>query len=81
MIGLTFPWLRDSGVAGNLPANRVGVPMRISVGLVLLAILAGGCQPMPSMSTDYGAGYAPCGFQAVDNGMCPRVGYKRPIER
>ena len=32
---------------------------------------------MPPMSTAYGAGPAPCGFRAVDNGMCPYVGYRQ----
>ncbi len=49
------------------------------LALPFLALTMAGCQPMPPMSTDYGAGYAPCAYQAVDNGMCPYVGYKRPL--
>lgn len=44
----------------------------------LMALVVAGCQPMPPMSTEYGAGYAPCVYRAVDNGMCPYVGYRRP---
>jgi len=53
--------------------------LRRFVAPAFLALLAAGCQPMPPMSTDYGAGYAPCAYQAVDNGMCPHVGYRRPL--
>ena len=46
--------------------------------IVLLALAAGGCQALPPTSTDYAAGNRgqPCGFRAVDNGMCPYVGYR-----
>jgi hypothetical protein len=51
--------------------------LRNAVAVAFLAFLVGGCQPMPPMSTAYGAGPAPCGFRAVDNGMCPYVGYRQ----
>ncbi|MCX7302897.1 MAG: hypothetical protein NTV73_00970 [Hyphomicrobiales bacterium] len=52
---------------------------RYIAALAIVGLLATGCQPMPPMSTNYGAGAAPCAFQAVDNGMCPYVGYRRPV--
>jgi hypothetical protein len=53
---------------------------RNAVAVALLAFLVGGCLPMPPMSTAYGAGPTPCGYHAVDNGMCPYVGYRqRPL--
>ncbi len=53
-------------------------PMRLlALSLVFIPLLAG-CVPMPPMSTDYGDGYAPCVPRAVDAGMCPREGWKRP---
>ena len=61
--------------------RKAEFPMRRNAVALALALLVGGCQPMPPMSTNYGAGAAPCGWRAVDNGMCPYVGYRRPIYR
>lgn len=54
--------------------------MRINaIVLTILAFLFAGCQPMPPMATDYGAGYAPCVPRAVENGMCLKEGWRRPL--
>jgi hypothetical protein len=49
---------------------------------LILVALAGlsltGCQsvPPPDSGVVYGA---PCGWHAVDAGICPKVGYRKPI--
>ena len=55
---------------------------RKKFAIILMALGISGCQAMPPMSTNYGAGTAaPCGWKAVDAGMCPYVGYKKPSYR
>ncbi|MBU0582251.1 MAG: hypothetical protein KKB66_02640 [Alphaproteobacteria bacterium] len=46
--------------------------------LALAGVPLAGCQsaPPPDSGVVYGP---PCGYHAVDNGLCPRVGYRQPI--
>jgi hypothetical protein len=51
------------------------------VAIAILSAVLAGCVPMPPTSTEYGSGYAPCVPRAVDNGMCPKEGWRRPPQQ
>jgi hypothetical protein len=56
---------------------------RTTFAIVLVALALSGCLPMPPTSQESGGGASnfPCGWKAVDAGMCPYVGYRKPIYR
>ncbi len=65
----------------RFPVSRLPVSRFVTMAVMLAGGLLAGCQynplnsgpPAPMMATG-----SPCGFRAVDAGLCPRVGYRLP---
>lgn len=65
----------------RFPVSRFPGSRLVTLAVMLAGGLLAGCQynplysgpPAPMMTTG-----SPCGFRAVDAGLCPRVGYKLP---